>query len=153
MFLASSLGGYFHWELLLAAVFGFVGSCAFLGALFLGFLGEQAAARIRPGFVKLDLRPKGQPATTRLSASKTCSFPMLGAALAVIFQFPYGTQFAYLQALIVGVAWPTLIGQILRQAESEKILGLADQVQNPAGNPAGSPTSAPAGQSAVNVAR
>ncbi|WP_406307019.1 hypothetical protein OHA61_38355 [Streptomyces sp. NBC_00885] len=147
MLLASSLAGYFHWELLLAAIFGFVGSCAFLGALFLGFLGEQAAARIRPGFEKLDIRPKGQPATTRLSPSKICVFVMLGAALAVIFQFPYGTQFAYLQALIVGVAWPTLIGQIMRQAESEKILGLADQVQNPAG----SPTSAPVKQPAVNV--
>ncbi|WP_328923689.1 hypothetical protein OG429_03000 [Streptomyces sp. NBC_00190] len=149
MLLASSLGGYFHWELLLAAVFGFVGSCAFLGALFLGFLGEQTATRIRAGFEKLDLRPKGEPATTRLSPSKICSFMLLGAALAVIFQFPYGTQFAYLQALIVGVAWPTLIGQIMRQAESEKILGLADQVQNPAG----SSTSSPAGQPAANGPR
>jgi Zn-dependent protease with chaperone function len=145
MLLSASLADYFNSELLLAAIIGGVSGCAFLFVLLAEFLPEAVVKRMRPGFEVLVLGGPGKPAGTRLSRFKIVAFALLSAVLAAIFQLPYGADLAYIQAFIVGVAWPTLVGQAISQTEGQKILNLADQLQNPpAPAPAPTPTPAPA---------
>lgn len=131
MLQASTLADHFHWETLVAAGIGLIAGCAFLGALLLGFLGGAAMNRVRPNFQKLVLQGNGMPAVTRVSTIRVIIFVLIGAALAVVFQLPYGTELAYIQAFIVGVGWPTLVGQAMSQASSQQILNLADKVEDP----------------------
>ncbi|MFC8429253.1 hypothetical protein [Streptomyces sp. NPDC057253] len=133
MMYAGFFGDHLNGELVLAALIGVVGGVAFLGALLMGFLGDPITKRMRPGFEKVVLRGEGQPATTGLSSPRIGFFILIGAAVAAVLQLPYGTNLAYLQAFIVGVGWPTLIGQALSQAENQRIWDLADRVENPPG--------------------
>jgi hypothetical protein len=110
-----------------ASVIGAGGSSAYLGALLLGFLGDQTLAQFKTRFQRIDQKT-GLPV---LSPWRIAIFVIFGALIASVFQLPQGGTFAPVQALVLGATWPTVISQILTQVsktDADKILDLAKSI-------------------------
>jgi hypothetical protein len=110
-----------------ALIVGAVGSSAYMGALFLGFLGDQTLSQFKSRFQRAD-RVTGLPVLSQLRLGMFVAF---GALIAVVFQLAQGGTFAPVQALVLGATWPTVISQILTQVsktDADKILDLAKRI-------------------------
>ena len=59
-------------------------------------------------------------------------FCVIGGCIAAIFQLPELTTFAPIQALVLGITWPTLIGQYVASAgEAAKNKEFVDLLRGP----------------------
>jgi MFS family permease len=117
-----SLGNYWNKHSILQSIagaflVGVIGSTAYLTALLLGYLGDQALDQIGSKFETV----KGTPSVKSLSRRKLTIFALFGGGIALVFQWAQGVVFAPIQALVLGATWPTIISQFLsRPGETDK---------------------------------
>jgi len=100
-----------------AFIVGMIGSLAYYTALRLGYIGGEQRT------ILLDLFDK------RIMIAWFC---LIGGSIAAIFQLAQPATFAPIQALVLGVTWPTLIAQYVTAAKEiekehfiEQIRGIA----------------------------
>lgn len=101
-------------------VVGVLGSYAYVTALFFGFVAESSKKRdliLKPFVNKLyDFQP------SKLNVIRTLWYCSMGGVIASLFQFTI-SNFAPIQSLIIGAAWPSTILPYLsgRMMEANKI--------------------------------
>jgi hypothetical protein len=92
-----------------AFIIGIVGSLAYYTALRLGYIGGENQASLLEVF----------------DGWTIVAFCLLGGGIAAIFQMAQPNAFAPIQALVLGITWPTLISQYVTAAgktENEKFI-------------------------------
>jgi hypothetical protein len=106
-----------------AFLIGAIGSAAYAFALFMGFLDVH----VRPRFEVITEQGK-----TSLSGLRVIGFILIGAMLAAVLQVPDASHLAAVQALTIGIAWPSVIARMGSRAvvrEEQAIAQLAQQIE------------------------
>lgn len=100
-----------HLKLIFAFVVGFIGSAAYLTALYFKFIGDTETNRqivLQPFFKK----KKNFLEESQMGIQKCLWYCMFGGLIAVIFQFDV-PNFVGVQSLILGATWPAIVSQFL----------------------------------------
>jgi len=102
-----------------AFIVGCLGSLAYFTALYLGFLGEN-----RESILKFFRSEKNNSVSYW---QKALWFILIGGMVAFVFQLAQLQTFVPIQAFVLGVSWPSVVGQYLqgkgRPSELENLLG------------------------------
>jgi hypothetical protein len=99
-------------KLIFAFLVGFLGSAAYITALYFKFVGDSDQNR------SIILKPFCKSTVSAISYVKCFWYCIIGGFIAVVFQFDV-PNFVAVQSLILGATWPAIVSQFLSGRMSE----------------------------------